>query len=421
MHLEAPPLALYLHFPWCVSKCPYCDFNSHALKGELPQREYLAALLADLDAQCGGGDAQRGVDDSAGLGDLTDRPVRSLFLGGGTPSLFEPAAIAGLLTALRRRLAIDPAAEITLEANPGTIERGRFADYRAAGITRVSLGAQSFEPALLERLGRIHSAEETRTAAQELHAAGLANFNLDLMYALPGQALEGALADVRAAIALGPAHISHYQLTLEPGTVFGGRPPAGLPDDDLAWEMQRECQAVLAAAGYRQYETSAYARAGAQCAHNLNYWRFGDYLGAGAGAHGKLTRIAPGAAPAAPPTITRTVREREPRRYLARGHQGAPTLAPVQREELPFEFMMNALRLVDGFAESLYESRTGLPWPTVAAKMERLAARGLVAAGRAPSAAHIEETGLRHWRPTGLGQRFLNDLIGEFLPSRTEA
>jgi putative oxygen-independent coproporphyrinogen III oxidase len=385
MHLSAPPLALYLHFPWCVSKCPYCDFNSHALHGELPQQSYLDALLADLTAQAG----QVGA-----------RSVSSLFLGGGTPSLFSPSALAWLLAQLRERMAIDPVAEITLEANPGTIERGRFQDYRAAGVTRVSVGAQSFTPALLERLGRIHSAGDTRTAAEELHAASLSNFNLDLMYALPGQDLAGALADVRAAIELAPAHISHYQLTMEPGTVFGGRPPADLPDDELAYEMQRQCQQQLDAAGYRQYETSAYARPGAQCAHNLNYWRFGDYLGVGAGAHGKVTSIGD-------KTIVRTVREREPRRYLAHGHQGAPTATPVQDAELPFEFMMNALRLVDGFDQQLYESRTGLAWETVAAHVGRLAGRGLlIRAGAADG-----------WQPTELGRRFLNDLIAEFLPA----
>ena len=385
MHLSTPPLALYLHFPWCVSKCPYCDFNSHALHGELPQQSYLDALLADVEAQGG---------------QVGSRHVSSLFLGGGTPSLFPPAAIGRLLERLRERLQIDPAAEITLEANPGTIERGRFQDYRAAGITRVSLGAQSFAPALLERLGRIHSAQDTRTAAAELHAAGLNNFNLDLMYALPGQDLAGALDDVRTAIGLAPAHISHYQLTMEPGTVFGGRPPAGLPDDELAFEMQQRCQLELAAAGYRQYETSAYARAGAQCAHNLNYWRFGDYLGVGAGAHGKITSIEDQA-------ITRTVREREPRRYLARGYRGAPAATAVGHAELPFEFMMNALRLVDGFDQQLYESRTGLAWETVAAKVGRLAGRGLLIRGEAAGG----------WQPTELGRRFLNDLIAEFLPA----
>ena len=385
MHLSAPPLALYLHFPWCVSKCPYCDFNSHALHGELPQQSYLDALLADVSAQ---------------VGQVGSRNVGSLFLGGGTPSLFSPSALAWLLEQLRKRMVIDSAAEITLEANPGTIERGRFQDYRAAGITRVSVGAQSFAPALLERLGRIHSAGDTRTAAEELHASGLSNFNLDLMYALPGQDLDGALSDVRTAIELAPAHISHYQLTMEPGTVFGGRPPAGLPDDELAFQMQLQCQQELAAAGYRQYETSAYARPGAQCAHNLNYWRFGDYLGVGAGAHGKITSMEDHA-------ITRTVREREPRRYLARGHQGAPVPMPVKDAELPFEFMMNALRLVDGFDEELYASRTGLAWETVAANVGRLAGRGLlIRAGEAGG-----------WQPTELGRRFLNDLISEFLPA----
>ena len=387
MPVSTPPLALYLHFPWCVSKCPYCDFNSHALSGELPQQAYLDALLADVEAQR----AQVG-----------ERRVVSLFLGGGTPSLFAPEAIARLLAALRGRLAIDAAAEITLEANPGTIERGRFADYRAAGITRVSLGAQSFAPLMLERLGRIHSAQDTYAAAAELHAAGLHNFNLDLMYALPAQDLAGALADVRAAIALAPAHISHYQLTMEPGTVFGGRPPAGLPDDELSYEMQRQCQAELAAAGYAQYETSAYARPGAHCAHNLNYWNFGDYLGVGAGAHGKLTQAADG-------VIARTVREREPRRYLARGSTGPPIATRVQTADLPFEFMMNALRLVAGFEQSLYEARTGLSWETVAAGIGRLAGRGLLASCDGEQ---------KHWRPTELGQRFLNDLISEFLPVR---
>ena len=387
MPVSTPPLALYLHFPWCVSKCPYCDFNSHALSGELPQQAYLDALLADVETQR----AQVGA-----------RRVVSLFLGGGTPSLFAPEAIARLLAALRGRLAIDAAAEITLEANPGTIERGRFADYRAAGITRVSLGAQSFAPLMLERLGRIHSAQDTYAAAAELHAAGLHNFNLDLMYALPAQDLAGALADVRAAIALAPAHISHYQLTMEPGTVFGGRPPAGLPDDELSYEMQRQCQTELAAAGYAQYETSAYARPGAHCAHNLNYWNFGDYLGVGAGAHGKLTQAADG-------VIARTVREREPRRYLARGSTGPPIATRVQTADLPFEFMMNALRLVAGFEQSLYEARTGLSWETVAAGIGRLAGRGLLASCDGEQ---------KHWRPTELGQRFLNDLISEFLPVR---
>ena len=387
MGLSAPPLALYLHFPWCVRKCPYCDFNSHTLQQELPQQAYLDALLIDLDAQ------------RAALG---ARRVLSLFLGGGTPSLFAPEALGRLLAAIRARVEIAAEAEITLEANPGTIERGRFAEYRAAGINRVSLGAQSFDPLMLERLGRIHTVGETQAAVEELRAASLNNFNLDLMYALPGQDRAGALADVRAAIALEPTHLSHYQLTMEPGTVFGGRPPPGLPDDESSFEMQQDCQAALAAAGYLQYETSAYARPGAQCVHNLNYWNFGDYVGVGAGAHGKLTDTADG-------VVSRTVREREPRRYLARGRDGRPPTTRVPSEDLPFEFMMNALRLVGGFESSLFESRTGLGWDTVNGPVRRLAARGLLA--EVPA-------GAGRWRPTDLGQRFLNDLISEFLPAR---
>ena len=390
---SAPPLALYLHFPWCVRKCPYCDFNSHTLHGDLPQQGYLDALLVDLDAQ---------------LPQVGDRPIVSLFLGGGTPSLFKPDALGQFFEQLRTRARIAPDAEITLEANPGTIERGRFADYRAAGINRVSLGAQSFDGEQLTKLGRIHSAQDTHTAVDELRTAGLYNFNLDLMYALPGQSLEGALSDLRTAIALNPKHLSHYQLTMEPGTVFGGRPPAGLPDDELSYEMQRACQDELARAGYAHYETSAYARDGAQCAHNLNYWRFGDYLGVGAGAHGKLTQLADSNG-SVPMTITRTVREREPRRYLARGHRDAPPTTKVTRADLPFEFMMNALRLVDGFDESLFEARTGLPSNAVAHSIKRLEGRGLL---ESPPGAP------GNWRPTVLGQQFLNDVIAEFLPTR---
>ncbi|MGH8253158.1 MAG: radical SAM family heme chaperone HemW [Steroidobacteraceae bacterium] len=394
---SAPPIALYVHFPWCVRKCPYCDFNSHTLHGELPQQAYLDALLVDLDAQ---------------RPQLGERPIVSIFLGGGTPSLFQPDAIGSFFERVRERVSIAPDAEITLEANPGTIERGRFADYRAAGINRVSLGAQSFDAAQLTTLGRIHSAHDTHVAVEELRAAGLDNFNLDLMYALPGQTLDGALADLRTAIALQPAHISHYQLTMEPGTVFGGRPPPGLPDDDNSYAMQQACQQELAQAGYAHYETSAYARDGAQCAHNLNYWRFGDYLGIGAGAHGKLTD---GAAltPSAALSITRTVREREPRRYLARGHLDAPSATAVARVDLPFEFMMNALRLVGGFDETLFESRTGLDWNAIAGSashpINRLAERGLLES--IPGAPG-------NWRPTAFGQHFLNDVIAEFLPTR---
>ncbi len=378
--MTAPPLSLYVHFPWCVSKCPYCDFNSHALQGELPAERYIAALEADLETQ-------------APL--VAGRPIVSVFFGGGTPSLFPPEAIARVLEHTRGLLGLAPDAEITLEANPGTIERGRFAGYRDAGVNRVSLGAQTFDAAMLQTLGRIHSPEETRLAAEELHAAGLANFNLDLMYALPGQTPAAALADVEAALALGPAHVSHYQLTLEPGTQFAARPPA-LPDEDSAHVMLEACLDLLFARGYLRYEVSAYARAGRRCRHNLNYWEFGDYLGIGAGAHGKQSD-------AGLRRITRTTRLREPRRYMSAAAQ-APASREVEPSERPFEFMMNALRLSDGFAPGLFEARTGLAWSEIEAPIGRLVARGLI------------ERSAMNWRPTRHGLNFLNELLLEFMP-----
>jgi putative oxygen-independent coproporphyrinogen III oxidase len=381
--LQTPPLSLYVHFPWCVSKCPYCDFNSHALHGELPQEAYLSALERDLEVQA----------PSARL-----RPIRSIFFGGGTPSLFAPAALARLLESIRRCLTVQPGAEVTLEANPGTIERGRFADYAAAGINRVSLGAQSFAAEQLLRLGRIHSADDTRRAVEELHAAGLGNFNLDLMYALPAQQPEGAAADLEAALSLEPAHLSHYQLTLEAGTVFGGCPPTDLPDDEAVERMLGECQERLAAHSFHQYEVSAYARGSTECQHNLNYWRFGDYLGIGAGAHGKLSDAATGA-------VVRTVREREPRRYLEHGASAAPAKIEVSPAQRPFEFMLNALRLKEGFAEELFEERTGLAWSDVRDTVGRLQQRGLLSQ-------HDER-----WAASPRGWRFLNDLLTEFLPT----
>ena len=378
--MTAPPLSLYVHFPWCVSKCPYCDFNSHALQGELPAERYIAALEADLETQ-------------APL--VAGRPIVSVFFGGGTPSLFPPEAIARVLEHTRGLLGLAPDAEITLEANPGTIERGRFAGYRDAGVNRVSLGAQTFDAAMLQTLGRIHSPEETRLAAEELHAAGLANFNLDLMYALPGQTPAAALADVEAALALGPAHVSHYQLTLEPGTQFAARPPA-LPDEDSAHVMLEACLDLLFARGYLRYEVSAYARAGRRCHHNLNSWEFGDDLGIGAGAHGKQSD-------AGLRCITRTTRLREPRRYMSAAAQ-APASREVEPFERPFEFMMNALRLSDGFAPGLFEARTGLAWSEIEAPIGRLVARGLI------------ERSAMNWRPTRHGLNFLNELLLEFMP-----
>jgi putative oxygen-independent coproporphyrinogen III oxidase len=380
--LSLPPLSLYVHFPWCVRKCPYCDFNSHTLHGELPEAAYIEALLSDLRAQ---------------IEDVQGREVVSLFFGGGTPSLFSPAALARLLSALQAELNFALDAEITLEANPGTIERGRFSDYRSAGINRVSIGAQSFADDSLQQLGRIHAAADTQRAVAELKAAGIGNFNLDLMYALPQQNVAAALADIDSALRLEPAHISHYELTLEPGTVFGGLPPAGLPDADSAQQMQLACQQRLAEAGYAQYEVSAYAREDRRCRHNLNYWRFGDYLGIGAGAHGKCSRIQGDAL-----SIERSWREREPRRYLS-SLPARSGRRKVPSGDLPFEFLMNTLRLLEGFEEREFEQRTGLHSEVLTASLARLRVRELV------------EQREGRWRASPLGFNFLNDVVSEFL------
>jgi len=378
----APPLAIYVHLPWCVRKCPYCDFNSHAAPPDLPQGRYVDWLLQDMDH-----DHQW----------VRGRQVRSIFFGGGTPSLFAPEQIARLLKGLRARVDHSVDIEITLEANPGTIEHGRFAGYRQAGVTRVSLGIQSFNDAHLQRLGRIHNGIQVEIAVEELRSAGFDNFNLDLMYALPDQTLEQALHDVDRAIALQPAHISHYQLTLEPGTVFYHQPPP-LPDDDTAWSMQMECQARLSSNGYEQYEVSAYAREDRQCRHNLNYWQFGDYLGLGAGAHGKISTTE---------GIVRTVRTKQPREYLS-----TPTPAmrltevtAVQATQVPFEFMLNALRLHRGFSAAEFINCTGLSMDVLAMPLRESVARGLM----------VQDSG--YWRSTELGRRFLNDLQAIFLSS----
>lgn len=372
------PLAVYVHLPWCVRRCPYCDFNSHAASGAIPENAYVEALLADLEAD---------RDLAAG------RVVSSVFLGGGTPSLFSPEAIRVLISGIAARLPLAADVEITMEANPGTVEHGRFPGYAAAGVNRVSLGAQSFDATALTALGRIHGPDEIPAAVAEVRAAGIANFNLDLMYGLPGQSLAGALADLRAAIALAPAHLSHYQLTLEPGTAFYHRPPP-LPDDEQAFEMQLACQQELVAAGLAHYEVSAYARPGRQCRHNLNYWRFGDYLGIGAGAHGKVTV---GGA------VIRTEKARSPRAYLDSGGR-AGQRRPVPACELPFEYMLNALRLHEGFTIVHFSAATGLAASTVEPVLARLSGRGLIG----------EKDGA--WRPTELGFRFLNELQAEFLP-----
>jgi putative oxygen-independent coproporphyrinogen III oxidase len=387
---SAPPLALYVHLPWCVRKCPYCDFNSHPVPvAGLPERAYLAALLDDLEF------AAQGCE---------GRELVSVFFGGGTPSLFAAESVGRVLEQANRLFGAAPALEVTLEANPGTVERGRFADYRAAGVTRVSLGAQSFDDDRLAALGRIHSSRETLAAVAELRTAGLDNFNLDLMYALPEQTPAGALADLEQALRLEPAHLSHYQLTLEPGTAFERRPPP-LPDEDAAFAMQGASELRLAEAGLRQYEVSAYAKVGRECRHNLNYWSFGDYLGIGAGAHGKLTDPVGG-------SVLRTARVRQPARYLAaRTPAGrVEESRRVSADDLGFEFFLNALRLVDGFDAAQFESRTGLAWASVAAAVAVAESKGLLRAGT-PG----------RWVPTVLGRRFLNDLQALFLPARSES
>ncbi len=387
MSLIAPPLSLYVHIPWCVKKCPYCDFNSHAREAALPVDAYIDALCADLDA-----DLDR-------FGEAIDgREIVSLFFGGGTPSLFAPDAIARIIDAAADRVAFGNRIEITLETNPGTVEHGRFDEYLRAGVTRISFGVQSFDDDKLLRLGRIHSAAEAERAIKTAQDAGYDNVNLDLMYALPEQTLDGAMNDVERAIALEPAHVSHYQLTLEPNTLFAAHPPP-LPDADSAWDMQEACQQRLAAAGYAQYEVSAYAAKQQRCTHNLNYWMFGDYLGIGAGAHGKISASADG-------SVTRSAKVKLPRSYLERAAREGTfgTCDAIAAEQLPFEFMLNALRLNEGASLADFERRTGLSRETIAAPLARARERGWLEA---------DEVRLM---PTESGRRFLNDLIALFLP-----
>jgi len=387
-----PPLALYVHMPWCVRKCPYCDFNSHVAPETIPQQQYVDALIEDL-----------AIDAGAAQG----RALVSIFFGGGTPSLFAPDQVGRFLEAARSLVTFAPDIEVTLEANPGTVEHGRFSGYRDAGINRVSLGAQTFDPDQLRLLGRIHGSGDIARAVDEVRSAGLENFNLDLMYGLPAQTLQQALADLDAALAFEPAHISHYQLTLEPGTVFYHRPPP-LPDSDAIWQMQLDCQAKLASHGYEHYEVSAYARAGRRSRHNLNYWQFGDYIGVGAGAHGKLTWLA--SEERAGLAVVRSARVKQPREFLRR--------APAERisdrfhvatEELPFEYMLNVLRLTDDFGEANFVARTGLPFAAIERSVDEAQRKRLLERGAAGQ-----------WRVTELGQRFLNDLQALFLPERAD-
>lgn len=380
-----PPLSLYIHIPWCLKKCPYCDFNSHEKRGELPEAEYVDALVADVEAS---------------LPRVWGRRIHTIFIGGGTPSLFAPESIDRLLTAMRTRLAVEADAEITLEANPGTFEAARFAGYRAAGVNRLSIGVQSFDDAKLAALGRVHGADEARRAL-EMALRAFPTVNVDLMYALPEQSAQEAVADVREAIASGAPHVSAYHLTLEPDTHFFRFPPR-LPEEDVAADMQESIEALLAQAGFGHYETSAFARPGHRARHNLNYWSFGDYLGIGAGAHGKLSFR---------DRITREVRERKPASYL-RGALDGNALAEsrdVAERELPFEFMLNALRLIEGFPAALFTQRTGLPLAVIEPQLARAESRGLIARD------------LESIRPTERGQRFLNDLLEGFLPGEGAA
>jgi len=377
---ELPPLAAYVHIPWCVRKCPYCDFNSHAAGPELPEDAYVAALLADLRAD---------------LEHVGDRRLTSIFFGGGTPSLFSAKALAAIVDGLERLVAFSEDIEITLEANPGTFEQAKFRDYRQLGINRLSIGVQSFQADKLKALGRIHDGDEAIRAADMARAAGFDNFNLDLMHGLPDQSLEDALSDLRIAIAQQPTHLSWYQLTLEPNTVFWSQPPQ-LPEDDILWDIQEAGQTLLAEHGYRQYETSAYAQPGRQARHNLNYWTFGDFLGIGAGAHAKFSH--------ADGRILRSWKTRLPKDYLdpAKAFRAGEKL--LAADELPFEFLMNVLRLTDGVPAMLFTQRTGLPLDVLAKPRRDAEARGLLSADPARLAA------------TPKGQLFLNDLLQSFLP-----
>lgn len=374
---KLPPLSLYIHIPWCVQKCPYCDFNSHALKGEVPHDDYVAHLLADLDAD---------------LPLVNGREIRTIFIGGGTPSLLSAEAMQTLMDGVRARIPVAADAEVTMEANPGTVETDRFSGYQKAGINRISIGVQSFGDDKLIRLGRIHDAGEAKRAARLAATLGLRSFNLDLMHGLPEQHLGEALSDLRQAIELAPPHLSWYQLTIEPNTSFGSRPPV-LPDDDLLWDIFSQGHQLLTQAGYVQYETSAYAKPGFQCQHNLNYWRFGDYLGIGCGAHGKIS-FADG-------RILRTVKTKHPRGYMEGRYLDQQN--EVATEDRPFEFFMNRFRLLEAMPRRDFTDYTGLPESVVRPQIEA-----------ALNAGEISETAT-HWQITEHGKLFLNTLLERFL------
>ncbi|MCY9870326.1 radical SAM family heme chaperone HemW [Vibrio barjaei] len=381
--LVPPPLSLYIHIPWCVQKCPYCDFNSHAQKGDIPQQAYITALLEDLDTDI----RQYGLASDS-------RALHSIFIGGGTPSLIAPEYIKQLLDGVRERIPFPDDIEITMEANPGTIEAARFEQYRVAGVTRISIGVQSFQQTKLERLGRIHGESEAVNAAKLAHEIGLNSFNLDLMHGLPGQSIDDALSDLKQAIELAPPHLSWYQLTIEPNTLFYSKPPT-LPDDDDLWDIFEQGHQMLAEAGYQQYEISGYSKPDFQCQHNLNYWRFGDYLGIGCGAHGKLS-FADG-------RIVRTTKVKHPRGYLNMLKPYLDSQTEVAPEERPFEFFMNRFRLLEACPRVEFAERTGLSERDIEDKLTWAKQKG-----------YINETS-KEWQITDKGRLFLNDLLEGFM------
>ena len=382
-----PPLSLYIHIPWCVRKCPYCDFNSHEVRDEIPEAAYIDALIADLEQD---------------LPAVWGRTVETVFFGGGTPSLFSPEGIDRLLADVRARIPLKPEAEITLEANPGTVDHARFKGFREAGINRLSIGIQSFQPDLLKKIGRIHSDTEAITAVEAAHQAGFKNFNLDLMFGLPGQTQKQALQDLQMARDLKPAHISWYELTIEPNTWFHRHPPQR-PDDDTLWEMQQAGRTLLEAAGYQRYEVSAYGRAQRQCRHNMNYWQFGDYLGIGAGAHAKISD-------AATQGITRTAKQRHPRNYLDNAHTNAriSSITPITPADALLEFAMNALRLDKGFSPAAFTAATGLSYTGIESIVNKGVADGLLSHDGSVI------------RTTPKGQRYLNELLQQWMPDTTD-
>ena len=373
-----PPLSLYIHIPWCVQKCPYCDFNSHGQKQQkLPETEYLSHLLDDL------------AEDAKLIG---QREIQSIFIGGGTPSLFSPETISRLLKGVKQRVNLSPTAEITLEANPGTVESERFIGFQQGGVNRISIGVQSFQQEKLQKLGRIHDGQQALNAAGYAKGASLRSFNVDLMHGLPEQSLADAMFDLEQAIAQDPPHLSWYQLTIEPNTQFHSKPPT-LPEEDVLWDIQERGHQVLTKAGYQQYEISAYSKAGQQCQHNLNYWRFGDYLGIGCGAHGKITQADQG-------RILRTVKVKHPKGYMDLSRPYMDQQNTVEPSELPFEFFMNRFRLLEPCPKQDYRDFTGLALtPALSLKLQSALEKGL-----------LSETN-SHWHVTELGQRYLNSLL----------